>query len=260
MTNLCDKQNEPDSRQIDIDKVGVKGIRYPLRTLDKAHGIQNTVAELGMYVDLPRHYRGTHMSRFLEVLNEQGNYFHIDSIPKILKAIRTKLKARKAHLDIAFPYFVEKPAPKSKQLGLMDYLVRFVASSEGDNTDIVMIVTAGVTTLCPCSKAISQYGAHNQRGKVTVHLRSKADIWFEDVIDIIESSGSGALYSLLKRVDEKYVTERAYENPAFVEDVVRNVAQKLNEREDVIWYLVEAENMESIHNHNVYASIEKPHA
>lgn len=257
MSNLCDKQNEPDHRQIDIDKVGVKGVRYPLVVLDKLNGSQNTVAELGMYVDLPRQYRGTHMSRFLEVLNEFGNEFHIDSIPVLLRAIRDRLKAKTSHLEVAFPYFIKKSAPKSKQSSLMDYQIRFDASLDGNQTDIVMVITAGVTTLCPCSKAISQYGAHNQRGQVTVSVRSEKNIWFEEIIDMIESSASGALYSLLKRVDEKYVTERAYESPVFVEDVARNVAVKLNQHPEVSWYRVEAENMESIHHHNVYACIEK---
>lgn len=257
MSNLCDKQNEPDNRQIDIDKVGVRGIRYPLMVLDKVNGTQYTVAEVGMYVDLPRQYRGTHMSRFLQVLNEHGNELHIDSIPTLLISIQKKLKARTAHLEVSFPYFIKKTAPKSKEAGLMDYQIRFNAMRDGEKTDIEMIVTAGVTTLCPCSKAISRYGAHNQRGKVTVHLRYHGDVWFEDVISIIEESGSGALYSLLKREDEKYVTEYAYDHPVFVEDLARNVAVKLNECSDIYWYLVEAENAESIHHHNVYACVKK---
>ena len=257
MSNLCDKQNEPDNRQIDIDKVGVKGVKYPLVVLDKNNGIQNTVAELGLFVDLPRHYRGTHMSRFLEVLNDEGNVFHIDSIPRLLSAIRKRLNARTAHLEVTFPYFIKKIAPVSGRAGLMDYEIRFDATQSERKIDIIMWITAWVTTLCPCSKAISRYGAHNQRGKVTVSLRSSPQVWFEEVIEIIEQSASGSLYSLLKREDEKYVTEYSYEHPAFVEDVARNVAVKLTEFSNIAWYKVEVENAESIHHHNVYACIEK---
>lgn len=257
MSSLSDKQNEADHRQIDINKVGVKGIRYPLLVLDRDNGSQSTVAELGMYVDLPRQYRGTHMSRFLEVLNEHGNEFHIDSISMLLAAIQKRLKARVAHIEVEFPYFIKKQAPVSRQTGLMDYTIRIEATLDGDKIDIVTLISAGVTTLCPCSKAISQHGAHNQRGKVTVSFRADKHIWFEEIIEIIELSASGSLYSLLKRVDEKYVTERAYETPVFVEDVARNVAVKLNSRSEISWYRVEAENMESIHSHNAYACVEK---
>ena len=243
MSSLCDKQNEADHRQIDINKVGVKGIRYPLLVLDRANGSQSTVAELGMYVDLPRQYRGTHMSRFLEVLNEHGNEFHIDSSSILLAAIQKRLKARVAHLEVEFPYFIKKQAPISRQTGLMDYTVRIEATLDGEEIDIVTMIAAGVTTLCPCSKAISEHGAHNQRGKVTVSFRAEKHVWFEEIIEVIESSASGSLYTLLKRVDEKYVTEQAYETPVFVEDVARNVAVRLNKRPEISWYKVEAENM-----------------
>ncbi len=252
---MIDKQNEQDFRQIAIDKVGVKGIRYPLTVLDRARTTQSTVAEISMYVGLSHQSRGTHMSRFLEVLNEHGNELHIDSIPQILAKTREVLQSHSAYLEITFPYFLTKTAPVSKQQGLMDYQIAFQASQDNNRTDIEMIVTAWITTLCPCSKAISQSGAHNQRGRVTVHVRTRKDVWFEDIIEIIEQSGSGPLYSLLKRVDEKYVTEYAYNTPVFVEDVVRNCALKLNANPDIIWYKVEAENAESIHNHNAYACI-----
>ncbi len=254
---LHDKQSERDHRQLRIDKVGVRGLRFPIQILDKAKALQNTIATIGMYVDLPKEFKGTHMSRFLEVLNAHGSLIHVDNIPDILYAMQRKLHAETAHLEMEFPYFLEKRAPVSGLSSLMDYTARFEASACGKEIDFVMTVRAAVTTLCPCSKAISRYGAHNQRGEVTVRLRSDKPVWIEDVINMVESSGSSELYSLLKRHDEKAVTERAFDNPVFVEDLVRNVALKLNAHPDVEWYRVEAENFESIHNHNAYACIEK---
>lgn len=257
-TVLVDKQSEPDHRKLRIDKVGVRGLRFPIQLRDKAHTIQNTVATIGMYVDLPREFKGTHMSRFLEVLNAHGNMIHVENIPDILHAMQRKLRARTAHIEMEFPYFLEKRAPVTNLVGLMDYTARFSATACGNDIDFVLTVVAHVTTVCPCSKAISKHGAHNQRSAVTVHIRSRRSVWIEDLVRIIEESASGELYSLLKRQDEKFVTERAYENPVFVEDLVRNVALRLNAHPDITWYKVEAENFESIHNHNAYACIEKP--
>jgi GTP cyclohydrolase I len=254
---MHDKQNEIDTRELRIDKVGVRGLRFPIQIRDKAHSVQNTVATIGMFVDLPKEFKGTHMSRFIEVLNAHGNIVHVDNVPDILHAMQKKLNAETAHLEMEFPFFLVKRAPVSEMEGLMDYTARFDATASGKDIDFVLTVKAGVTTLCPCSKAISEYGAHNQRGICTVQIRSRKAVWIEDLIAIVESSASSELYSLLKRRDEKAVTERAYENPVFVEDLVRNVALKLNAHDDVTWYKVEAENFESIHNHNAYASIEK---
>jgi GTP cyclohydrolase I len=254
---LQDKQNERDYRELRIDKVGVRGLRFPIQIRDKAHVTQNTIATIGMYVDLPKEFKGTHMSRFIEVLNAHGNMVHVENITDILHAMQRKLHADTAHLEMEFPFFLGKKAPVSGMEGLMDYTARFDATACGKEIDFVLTVIVGVTTLCPCSKAISQYGAHNQRGKVTVQIRSKRAVWIEDLIALVESAASSELYSLLKRQDEKAVTERAYENPVFVEDLVRNIAVKLNAHEDVTWYKVEAENYESIHNHNAYACIEK---
>lgn len=254
---LHDKQSERDHRKLRIDKVGVRGLRFPIQVRDKEHAVQNTVATIGMYVDLPHEFKGTHMSRFIEVLNAHGNIVHVENIEDILHAMQDKLNAATAHIEMEFPYFMTKKAPVTKREGLMDYTARFDATACGKDLDFVLTVVVGVTTLCPCSKAISQYGAHNQRGHVTVQIRSKKSIWIEDLIELVEKSASAELYSLLKREDEKFVTERAYENPVFVEDLVRNVAVKLNAHRDVTWYKVEAENFESIHNHNAYASIEK---
>lgn len=254
---LTDKQNEPDVRGLRIDKVGVRGLRIPLQVRDKSHDLQNTVAKVGMFVDLPKEFKGTHMSRFVEVLNSHGSVVHVENIPDMLRAMQAKLHAQSAHLEMEFPFFLVKKAPVSGKEGVLDYNVRFDAAMHGRDLDFLLTVRATVTTLCPCSKAISKYGAHNQRGEVTVQIRSEKVVWIEDVIALVEASGSSEMYSLLKREDEKAVTERAYENPVFVEDLVRNVAMRLNAHPDVAWYRVEAENYESIHNHNAYACIEK---
>jgi len=257
VTPLHDKQNERDFRKLRINKVGVRGLRFPIQVRDKARAFQNTIATIGMFVDLPHQFKGTHMSRFIEVLNAHGNSIHVENINDILRAMQKKLNAAAAHLEIEFPYFMSKKSPVSKQESLMDYVARFDASITNGKKDFTLTVKANVTTLCPCSKAIAKYGAHNQRGEVTVQVRSREVVWIEDVIAVIESSASSELYALLKRQDEKAVTERAYENPVFVEDLVRNVAVKLNADARVKWYKVEAENFESIHNHNAYACIEK---
>ena len=258
MKPLSDKQNEPDVRGLRIDKVGVRGLRVPLQVRDKAHvAPQNTVATVGLFVDLPMEFKGTHMSRFVEVLNQHGSVVHVENIPDMLRAMQARLVAQSAHVEMEFPFFLVKKAPVSGKEGVLDYTVRFDASLHGSELDFVLTVKALVTTLCPCSKAISKYGAHNQRGEVTVQVRTTQVVWIEDLIALIEASASSEMYSLLKREDEKAVTERAYENPVFVEDLVRNVALRLNAHPDVAWYKVEAENYESIHNHNAYACIEK---
>jgi GTP cyclohydrolase I len=254
---LHDKQSERDYRELRIDKVGVRGLRFPVQVRDKARAFQNTVATIGMFVDLPKEFKGTHMSRFLEVLNAHGNVIHVETINDILFAMQEKFQASTSHLEVEFPYFMVKKAPVSGLESVMDYVARFDAAACRKEIDFVLTVKANVTTLCPCSKAIAKYGAHNQRGEVTVQIRSRGIVWIEDLIGLIEESASSELYGLLKRQDEKAVTERAYENPVFVEDLVRNVALRLNAHPAVTWYKVEAENFESIHNHNAYACIEK---
>ena len=256
-SKLHDKQSEPDYRELRIDKVGVRGLRFPITVRDKERTVQNTIATIGMFVDLPKEFKGTHMSRFIEVLNAHGNVIHVENIDDILHAMQHKFSAATSHLEIEFPYFMVKKAPVTGMEGVMDYIARFDATASAKEIDFVLTVKARVTTLCPCSKAIASYGAHNQRGDVTVQIRSRKAVWIEDLIAVIESSGSCELYALLKRQDEKAVTERAYDNPVFVEDLVRNIALKLNAHPDVTWYKVEAENHESIHNHNAYACIEK---
>jgi GTP cyclohydrolase IB len=254
---LHDKQSEPDHRELRINKVGVRDLRFPIQVRDKAHAVQNTVATIGMFVDLPKEFKGTHMSRFLEVLNAHGNVIHVENIQDILYAMQARFHAATSHLEIEFPYFMVKRAPVTGKESLMDYVARFDAAACHKDIFFLLTVKAKVTTLCPCSKAIAAYGAHNQRGEVTVQIRSRKAVWIEDLIAIIEGSASSELFALLKRQDEKAVTERAYDNPVFVEDLVRNVALKLNAHPDVTWYKVEAENHESIHNHNAYACIEK---
>ena len=254
---LHDKQSERDHRELRIDKVGVRGLRYPIQVRDKARVVQNTVATIGMFVDLPKEFKGTHMSRFIEVLNAHGSIIHVENLTEILHAMQQKFHADTSHLEMEFPYFMVKKAPVTGLESVMDYIARFDAAACGKEIDFVLTVKTMVTTLCPCSKAIAAYGAHNQRGEVTVQIRSRKAVWIEDLISIIESSASSELYGLLKRPDEKAVTERAYDNPVFVEDLVRNVALKLNAHPDVTWYKAEAENHESIHNHNAYACIEK---
>jgi len=256
-SKLDDKQSERDTRELRIDKVGVRGLRFPIQVRDKTRSVQNTVATIGMFVDLPKEFKGTHMSRFVEVLNAHGSVIHVENIADILHSLQEKLKSATSHIEIEFPYFMSKTSPVSRRESLMDYVARFDAAACGKEIDFVLTVKANVTTLCPCSKAISKHGAHNQRGEVTVRIRSTKSVWIEDVIAMIESSASSELYALLKRQDEKAVTERAYENPVFVEDLVRNVALRLNADARVSWYKVEAENFESIHNHNAYACIEK---
>ena len=257
IVELKDTQNETDHRKIAIDRVGVKNLRYPITVLDKAHQTQNTIATVSLTVDLPHHYKGTHMSRFIEALNEYGPVFHIDRIQKLAAGLLDRLEAQQAHVDFEFPFFLEKRAPVTGAVGLMDYTVRFSAGLQKGELDFVLTVVVPVTTLCPCSKAISSAGAHNQRGQVTYAVRFKRPIWIEDLIRLVESCASSELYSLLKRPDEKAVTERAYQNPVFVEDLVRNIAARSNGEENITWYRVEAENFESIHNHNAYALIEK---
>ncbi len=258
--NLRDTQSEPDTRQLAIDRVGVRALRYPIQIRDKDHATQSTIATVQLTVDLPHHFKGTHMSRFVEALNSHGPILHVDNIHDILVQLTERLDSRSAHVDFEFPFFLEKKAPVTGSVGVMDYTARFSATREENKSDFVLTVIVPVTTLCPCSKAISTAGAHNQRGQVTLAVRFGKPIWIEDLIRLVEDSASSELYSLLKRPDEKAVTERAYANPVFVEDLVRNVALRCEADPNIRWYRVEAENFESIHNHNAYALIEKkPH-
>ncbi len=258
MKELKDTQNERDDRQLAIDRVGVKGLRVPVEVRDKGGAVQRTVATAALAVDLPHHYKGTHMSRFIEALNSHGDCLDVRSMAGLPRELLERLEARKAHVEFEFPFFRSKAAPVTGRVGLMDYVVRFEVEAEKDGPiDFVVTVRVPVATLCPCSKEISDRGAHNQRGEVTYSVRFREPVWVEDLIDLIERSASCELYSLLKRPDEKAVTEHAYDHPVFVEDLVRNVASRSNDHADIAWYRVEAVNYESIHNHNAYAVIEK---
>jgi len=254
---MIDIQNQKDDRNIDIKKVGVKGLKYPITVLDRHRGTQPVNATINMYVNLLHRFKGTHMSRFVEVLNEIREQVNIRTFHGILEKIRDKLNAESAHIEIEFPYFIEKTAPRSKAKSLMEYRCQFLGTCNDKAIDFVVGMVVPVTTVCPCSKEISRSGAHNQRSIVTVRLRFQKFFWIEDVIKLIEESASGEVFSLLKRVDEKFVTEKGYDNPMFVEDVVRNVAGRLSQDPNFTWYSVEAENFESIHNHSAYAYVEK---
>jgi GTP cyclohydrolase I len=257
MQQLTDTQNEPDHRQIAIDRVGIKNLRFPVEMTEKSGASQKTVALVSLAVDLPQHLKGTHMSRFVEVLHSHGRTLDIHTLQAIPQELLQKLHAERAHVTFQFPFFIEKKAPISGGASLLDYEVTFeIECSRDGHVDFLTTVMVPVATLCPCSKAISERGAHNQRGQVTYSVRSKTPLWIEDLIALVERSASCELYSLLKRPDEKYVTEKAYDNPVFVEDLVRNVASQSNSHEQILWYRVEAENFESIHNHSAYAVIE----
>ncbi|MBF0138030.1 MAG: GTP cyclohydrolase FolE2 [Magnetococcus sp. DMHC-1] len=255
-TDLSDVQSQRDERCLAIDKVGVKRIRYPIVVKDRNLGIQHTIATINMFVNLPHQFKGTHMSRFLEVLAEHDRAISVENLPVLLEKIRSHLRAEEAHMDLEFPYFVRKAAPVSGAEALMDYRVRFSGLLDHHGYQLTLGVEVPVTSLCPCSKEISRYGAHNQRSHVTVTLRTREFVWVEEVIDLVERNASCELYAILKRPDEKHVTERAYENPRFVEDMVRAVAADLTEDARISWYTVESENFESIHNHSAYAFIE----
>ncbi len=253
---MKDVQNRPDARKISIDRVGVKNLSYPVTVLDRANAIQHTVGSISMTVSLPHRFRGTHMSRFVEILNEHHRELHIDRIDDILKKMKERLDAEEASMEVVFPYFMEKSAPASGARSLMEYRCYFQGNLS-DRADFVLGVDVPVTTLCPCSKELSKRGAHNQRSQVRIRVRYAGFVWIEELIEVAETSASSPLYALLKRKDEKVVTEHAYNRPMFVEDVVREIAVKLDADSRIVWYSVESENMESIHNHNAYAKVER---
>ena len=252
---MKDVQRQKPENPFYIHKVGVKDIIYPIVVKDRKRGNQHTVASINLYVDLPVEFKGTHMSRFIEVLNEYHQEIHINRFEHILLEIRSALEAESAHMEIEFPYFMEKEAPISKVQGLMGYQCSLIGSV-GERKDFRVGVKVPVQTLCPCSKEISINSAHSQRGSIRAVVKYNRFFWLEDLIELLENCGSSPVYSVLKRPDEKYLTEYAYDNPMFVEDVVRKAAAELSKRPEFDWFSVEAENMESIHNHNAYAYIE----
>jgi GTP cyclohydrolase I len=254
---IADVQNQHDTRHLAINKVGIKGIRHPVVVKDKSVGVQHTVATFNMYVYLPHDFKGTHMSRFVEILNQHGREISVESFESILREMVGKLEAKSGYIEMNFPYFVNKIAPVSGVQSLLDYDVTFVGQITDGQYAFTMRVQVPVTSLCPCSKKISDRGAHNQRSHVTITVRTKGSVWIEEVVRYAEDQASCELYGLLKRPDEKFVTERAYDNPKFVEDMVRDVASALNVDERIEAYIVESENFESIHNHSAYALIER---
>ena len=254
--SLPDHAAKADHRELAIDRVGIKDLRYPIQVLDMTGGLQHTVANVNLYVSLPAHFKGTHMSRFVEILNQVRGEITFRNMPDILGHVQERLEAHDAFLELSFPYFVEKHAPVSGVASLMEYEGRFVGRRTGDETELTLGVTVPVKTLCPCSKAVSDYGAHNQRSLVSVDMRSKEFVWMEQVIEAVEGCASSPLYALLKRSDEKYVTEYAYDHPKFVEDLVRDVVIAVRDLSPgVSWVHAKAENQESIHNHAAYGEI-----
>ncbi|MCA9299667.1 MAG: GTP cyclohydrolase I FolE2 [Phycisphaerales bacterium] len=253
---IPDVQAAPDARQVAIDRVGVKGVTYPIRLRTPDGGEQTSVASINMYVSLPHYQKGTHMSRFLEVLNiHAGDPLTPEEIPQIAAGIKDRLDAEDAHFQGTLTYFVKKPAPVTRAIGLMDYTVTFDCTVTSEGTDFILGVKAPATSLCPCSKEISEYGAHNQRCEIEARVRFKGELWIEELVTIIEGAASHPVYAVLKRPDEKYVTEKAYENPKFVEDIVRDLALALEDEDRIEWYSINSENFESIHSHNAYASL-----
>ena len=252
---MPDVQASADSRNVAIDRVGVKDVTYPIRLRTPDGGEQTTVASINMSVGLPHYQKGTHMSRFLEVLNEHvGEPVTPDMIPGITRAIRDRLDADEAFFEASFTYFITKRAPVTKAPGIMDYQVTFECTA-GDETDFVLGVTVPATSLCPCSKEISQYGAHNQRCHISARVRFEGKLWIEQLVDYLEEAASNPVYAVLKRPDEKRVTEDAFDNPKFVEDIVRDLALRLEADAAITWFSIESENFESIHNHSAYAQL-----
>jgi len=252
-----DVQGRADTRRIPINRVGIKEVSHPVRVRDRTSGEQHTIATFNMYVSLPHDFKGTHMSRFVEILHEHEREISVDSLRAMLEEMTERLQADVGHIEMSFPFFVMKRAPVSGVESMLDYRATLIGERRDGRSEMWIRVVVPVTSLCPCSKEISAHGAHNQRSHVTIAVKAASHIWIEEVIDLAESEASCELYGILKRADEKYVTERAYANPKFVEDIVRDVAVRLNRDDRVAAYVVEAENFESIHNHSAYARIER---
>ncbi len=249
-----DVQGSADTRNIAIDRVGIKSLRHPIAFSDRS-GVQNTVAHFDMSVALSAEFKGTHMSRFVDILNSQSGAISVESFKVMLITMRDRLDASKGIIEMEFPWFVGKSAPISGVRSMIDYQVTLTGSIDGDEIESFVKVVVPVTSLCPCSKKISEYGAHNQRSHVTVKVNADQAVLVEELIEMVEGQATAELYGMLKRVDEKFITEKAYDNPKFVEDMVRDVAACLNQDSRVLTYQVSVENFESIHNHSAYAEI-----
>jgi GTP cyclohydrolase I len=256
VATIPDVQGSADTRKLAINKVGIKDIRHPVIVKDRSDGKQHTIATINMFVFLPHQFKGTHMSRFVKILNDHEREITYSTFNEMLSEMADLLEAESGYIEMRFPYFINKKAPVSKVESLLDYEVSLVGEINNGKTSTRIKVQVPVTSLCPCSKSISDYGAHNQRSHVTLDAKTSGFIWIEELIEIVEKQASCELYGLLKRPDEKYVTERAYDNPKFVEDMVRDIAGQLNKDDRVRQYILESENLESIHNHSAYALIE----
>ena len=254
---IDDVQGSADTRRIPIDRVGIKDIYHPVRVKDRSGGEQHTIANFNMYVHLPHNFKGTHMSRFVEILNQHEREISVESFGAMLAEMTERLNSGAGHLEMSFPYFVMKQAPVSKVESLLDYRATLAGELKDGRVETWLKVVVPVTSLCPCSKQISDYGAHNQRSHLTISAKISEHVWLEELIDVAEDEASCELYGILKRPDEKYVTERAYDNPKFVEDMVRDIATRLNADGRIRAYVVESENFESIHNHSAYARVER---
>lgn len=255
-SNIEDVQNRTDTRHLPINKVGIKDVYHPVRIKNRSGDDQHSIANFNMYVALPHNFKGTHMSRFVEILHQHEREISVDSFRSMLKEMTTHLHAEVGHIEMSFPFFVTKKAPKSGVESLMNYQASLIGEYRDGNTQLWLKVVVAATSLCPCSKAISEYGAHNQRSHITLTVRIAEHLWLEELIDIAEQEASCEVYGILKRADEKFVTERAYDNPKFVEDIVRDLAVRLNNEPRIRAYAIETENFESIHNHSAYALIE----
>ena len=257
--SLADTQSSVDNRKIAIDRVGIKAIRHPVRVQGNAHkDAQHTIATFTMSVRLLEGVKGTHMSRFIELIESNAEPISVTTFGKLLARMVERLGATEGHVEIAFPYFVEKTAPVSLIKSMLDYEITLSGHIKNGVTQITTKIVAPVTSLCPCSKEISAYGAHNQRSHISITARqAAAAIGIEEIIRVAEDGASAEVYGILKRVDEKFVTERAYDNPKFVEDLVRDIAAALDADDRIEAYIVESENFESIHNHSAFAVIER---
>ena len=255
--HMADVQNHPADVPFPIDRVGVRGLRLPLVVSDRRNGAQHTVAQVDLGVDLPSRFKGTHMSRFVEALEDWNEELSYQSLKKLLVDVKKRLAAKKAYVGFAFPYFIRKYAPVSRISGFMAYACRLTGELEEEKPRMLLEVTVPVLTVCPCSKAVSAEGAHSQRADVHLAVRMNGFCWIEECIDMVEAGGSFPVFPVLKREDEKFVTEAAFANPVFVEDVARRVARRLEKHPRIAWYRVDVESQESIHSHNAFASIER---
>jgi len=256
VVSVEDVQSRADTRRLPINRVGIKDIRHPVKVKDRTAGEQHTIATFNMYVNLPHNFKGTHMSRFVEILHRHEREISVESFGIMLEEMTEHLSASAGHIEMTFPYFVMKKAPVSGVESLMNYQATIFGEHRAGKTEVWLKVVVPTTSLCPCSKEISDYGAHNQRSHITLTAKLAEHMWLEELIEIAEGQASCEVYGILKRPDEKYVTERAYDNPKFVEDTVRDVAVALNKDKRVKAYIIESENFESIHNHSAYAMIE----